>query len=241
MTERPDIAADAVDPFVSDVVGNHGYLYTTNARLSSRLANRRLTDVTLESADFTGKRVIDVGCGDGTYSNELLDEGRPASIHGVDPAEEAVRIARSKYGERITFAVCSAYDLPYPADSFDIAQLRGVLHHMSKPAVALRESLRVAPMVVVIEPNGYNVGVKLFERCSAYHIEHGEKSYPPMRLDRWVREAGAQVVRRRWAGLVPMFCPDWCARALKRMEPVLEATPGLRSLGCSVYTFTAAR
>ena len=160
----------------------------------------------------------------------------------MEPAREAVEVASRRAGDRnLVFAVGSAYHLPLADDSFDIAYLRGVLHHMSEPVRALREALRVAPRIVVSEPNGYNLGLKVIERCSAYHIEHGEKSYAPRTLDRWVREVGGCVVDRRWVGLVPMFSPDWLASSLKRIEPGLERLPLLRAFGCGSYAFSAVR
>ena len=42
------------EAFNRDVVDNGGYRYTTNARLSSHLANRRFTAATLAVADFQG-------------------------------------------------------------------------------------------------------------------------------------------------------------------------------------------
>lgn len=233
---------DDVDQFAADVAANQGYLYTTNARLSSRLANRRLTEAIFDVADFVGRRVVDIGCGDGTYTHELADLGQVGAIHGIDPAEEAVRVARSKAGPSgATFAVGSAYALPYGRDSFDVAVLRGVLHHMGRPVDALREALRVASTAVVVEPNGYNPALKVLERCSSYHVEHGEKSYAPRTLDRWVAGVAGTVEARRWAGFVPMFCPDWMARVTKLVEPVVEAVPVVRHVACAVYVFRADR
>ena len=233
---------DDVDAFAADAATNQGYLYTTNARLSSRLANRRLTDAVLAVADFRGRRVLDMGCGDGTYTHELAEVGEVASIHGIDPAEEAVKVARAKPGHGpVDFAVSSAYALPYRDDSFDIAVLRGVLHHMGTPVEALREGLRVAPELVVIEPNGYNPALKVLEKCSSYHVEHGEKSYRPTTLDSWVAGVGGTVRTRLYAGFVPMFCPDWMARATKALEPAVEAIPVVRHVGCAVYVFKAVR
>jgi SAM-dependent methyltransferase len=227
-----------VEPFSADAASNDGYIYTTNASMSSRVANQRLTDVTLELADFDAKRVIDIGCGDGTYGREILGAASPALVLGIDPAQQAVEIARRKAADpRLVFSVSSAYSLPCPDDSFDIAYLRGVLHHMDQPVDALREALRVAPVVVVTEPNGYNLGLKVIERTSKYHIEHGEKSYAPRTLDRWVGELGGRVTLRRWVGLVPMFSPDWIARPLKWVEPGLERLPILRAVGCGTYAF----
>lgn len=231
-----------IDAFNRDITINSGYIYTTQARLSSQMANRRLTDATLEISELRGKRVLDIGCGDGTYTLELCDRGQPASIHGVDLAQEAIKIAQEKIGDRnITFAVSSAYQLPLADNSFDIAYLRGVLHHMDKPFDALREALRVAPTIVVIEPNGYNPILKLLERFSPYHVQHEEKSYTSIKIDKWVTELGGKVSKRQWVGLVPMFCPDWFARSLKMIEPIVEKLPLLNNLGCAVYVFVAIR
>jgi len=230
----------SIDPFTTDIAANDGYLYTTNARLSSRLANRRLTDASQAMADFRGRRVIDIGCGDGTYTVELVEEGGAAGVVALDPAESAVRTARTKLGGRpVVLSVGSAFALPHPDACFDVAYLRGVLHHMTDPERALGEALRVARTVVVVEPNGYNPVLKLLEKYSTYHVEHGEKSYAPRQLDRWIGQQGGTVQRRTFAGLVPMFCPDWLARAAKLAEPVVERIPLARALTCAVYVFSA--
>jgi hypothetical protein len=52
---------------------------------------------------------------------------------------------------------------------------------------------------------------------------------------------GGTVRTRLWAGFVPMFCPDWWARAAKRVEPLVERVPLVRHLGCAVYVFAAGR
>jgi ubiquinone/menaquinone biosynthesis C-methylase UbiE len=183
-----------------------------------------------------------VGCGDGSYTVELHDRGRPSVLHGIDPASAAIAAARQRAGGRaIEFRVGSAYDLPYGADGFDIAYLRGVLHHLERPVDALCEALRVAKRIVVVEPNGYSPILKLLERASRYHRAHGEKSYPPHRLRQWVEDLGGEITAGHFAGLVPMFAPDPLARLAKAIEPLVEATPLLRCVGCAVYVFAATR
>lgn len=235
--QNPSISA-----FNKDVAEQGGYIYSTHASLSSRIANERLTQVGIEMYDFHARKVIDIGCGDGVYTIELWDRCQPESITGIDPAEESIKIAREKAGKRkIEFAIHLADKLPYKDDEFDIAYVRGVLHHMDNPADAIREALRVARNVLVIEPNGYNAGLKVIERVSAYHRKHGEKSYPPRRLKRWVEQYGGRFVKIKYAGFVPMFCPDWLAQTMKWIEPAVEAIPIVNILGSAVFVFLATK
>jgi ubiquinone/menaquinone biosynthesis C-methylase UbiE len=231
-----------VEVFGRDVLEHGGYLYATNAALSSRLAHKRISDAVFAAVNFQGASVIDVGCGDGVYTQEIIERGQPARLHGIDLVEAAVELARRKINApAVSFGVDSAYDLPFADHSFAIAHLRAVLHHMDRPEQAIKEALRVADTIVIAEPNGNNFGVKLFERFSAYHRAHHEKSYSSFQLNRWVKEAGGEIVQGRFIGLVPTFCPDGVARIVKFFEPALEHTPLLRTFGCSIYVLVARR
>ena len=226
--------------FNDDVVENQGYYYTTNISLSSKFAGRRMTDVTLESLTIKSKRVLDIGCGDGTHTLELDLYGEPGWIVAGDVADKAIKVARERsVGRKIHYIINSAYELPFMTKSYNIAILRAVLHHLDDPKKALQEALRVADVIWVIEPNGYNPGLKFNEKFSTYHIEHQEKSYAPHLLDRWVGELGGQIIQRRWAGFVPMFCPDRLAKSMKWIEPVVEHFPLINRIGCAIYYFSA--
>lgn len=236
------VKSATVDTFNQDIATNRGYLYTTKAGLSSHLANLRLTDAALELFDFNNKKVLDVGCGDGAYTFDLFDRGKTLSITGIDPAESAIKIAKLRSGGRnIVFESESADALPYPDNSFDLVHIRGVLHHMKDPNKALKEALRVAPVIMVIEPNGYNPILKLIERFSPYHVRHGERSYSPLTMRKWVNDLGGRIGTKKYIGLVPFFCPDPLARLLKIVEPLVEKTPVARQLLCAVYAFVATR
>lgn len=229
-------------PFDADVEKHGAYVYTRDQRMSSTLANARLSALTFSALAWEGLRALDMGCGDGAYTLELYDAGKLYEIHGIDPAAAAIATATTRVEQRrITFAVHSGYELPFGDDAFDIVHLRGVLHHMDRPELALKEALRVAPRVFIIEPNGWNPILKGIEQFSSYHRAHHEKSYSSRRIDRWLAELNAVVVWRRWAGLVPFFCPDGIARILKMMEPWIERTPLMRNLGCAVYAVVAQR
>lgn len=102
--------------FERDVALSGRYRYTVGGRLSCRLANARITAAVLAAARFEGRQVIDIGCGDGTYSHELAELAGPALVHGVDPVGEAIDVARASGGggDGVGFEVASAYTLPTP-------------------------------------------------------------------------------------------------------------------------------
>jgi SAM-dependent methyltransferase len=223
--------AKGAQPFDRDAVEHGGYLYADPDRFSACVANARMTQAILESADFAGRRVIDVGCGDGTYTRDLIDAGA-ASVLGVDAAPQAIELARTKNIPRTTFAVSDLTDL---TEVFDIALVRGVIHHLDDVQPVIDVLCRIARTIVIVEPNGYNPGLKILEKVSRYHREHGERSYAPRRINAWFTGRGCTVERTTFVGLVPMFSPDAMARVLKRIEPVIEGTPLLRMVCCAQY------
>ncbi len=231
-----------VEVFNRDAAANAGYGYTTGERLSSRMATQRSTDVVTQTEEFAGRLVLDLGCGDGFYTARIWDIGRPRGLVALDAAVAAVRVAASKLGERpVRFLAADGHRLPFRDDTFDVVLLQSILHHDDTPEDMVKEALRVAPRMVVHEPNGNNLGLKVIERVSKYHIEHGEKSYTPRRVGKWVRAAGGAVVSCRFAGFVPMFCPDVLARLTKFLEPLVERLPLVNALGCAVYVIVVER
>lgn len=224
------------EKFEQDIAANKGYFYSTNAQLSSCLAHQRITDVSLEMLDYQGRSILDVGCGDGTYTLILYDQAKPSTIYAVDAVGTAIAVAANKVaGRSIKFLEFSAYDLSHLGHHFDIGYMRAVLHHLDKPELAIKETLAIVDQLIIMEPNGYNIGLKILERFSKYHREHDEKSYFPMQIDAWAKKAGGKVVRQRWAGFVPCFCPDWLARIFKSLEPYVEKMPIVNRLLCAIY------
>jgi len=231
-----------VDIFNRDAAQQNGYGYTLAKQLSSRLATARSADEVLRLGDFRNCSLLDVGCGDGYFTIQYRDRGKPIRITALDAAPEALKVAEKAAGKTpITFIVADGVHLPYRDDSFDVVLLQSILHHAADPATIVQESFRVAPRVVIHDPNGNNLGLKLIEKTSRYHIDHNERSYRPHLLRKWVKDAGGVVIADGFSGFVPMFCPDFVARLMKSVEGLLEATPIARALGCSVYTMVGQR
>jgi len=226
-----------VDQFNSDIQKGSSYRYTSGQYLSSTIANQRITEEVLKLASLRDKRVIDLGCGDGAYTVVLADSGA-TRVLGVDAADGAIAIATRRAGRRsnVSFKALSIYDLYTLQETFDVAVVRGVLHHLDRPDEAIQSIAKIAEHIVIVEPNGFNPVVKIIEKCSRYHREHGEKSYSPSLLNKWFRHAGADLELFSYIGFVPMFCPSFLAKTLKTIEPFIEAIPLIRHLCCAQYT-----
>ncbi len=215
-----------------------GYIYTgKKARKSMDIFNRRASLAIERLIDLEGKSVIDIGCGDGTYSVELVTRMKAASVIGVEPSD-AWKIASKKYSHlapRVQFQCGKAYNLEFPNKCFDVSIMRGVLHHLDYPVKGLKEMLRVSKDVFLLEPNGYNPIVKLIEVLSPYHRVHGEKSYSPSTLYKWMKSLGGQFVGESFSSLVPLFCPDILASFLNWLSPKWEALPLIPKVSCGLY------
>lgn len=234
---------DVTQPFNADVAAGGAYRYTTETHLSCVRANRRFSDVILQNLPATARRIVDVGCGDGTYTAVLAAESGAESVVGIDPADRAVAGARERYHAsvpRLTFRTARASELVAAGERFDAAVYRGVIHHVADPAGEIATALRLADTVFFLEPNGWNPVLKILERASAYHREHEERSYGLGRYRDWISEGGGRVESSFFFGLVPMFCPDWFVGFAAGLEPLVERLPLVRRLVCGQVGIRAA-
>ena len=93
---------------------------------------------------FNAESVLDVGAGTGR-GLRFLNAHRPnLRLHGVEPVDELRSIAHSNGIPKEWLTPGDGYRLPFPDASFDIVTEFGVLHHVERPEVIVREMLRVA-------------------------------------------------------------------------------------------------
>jgi SAM-dependent methyltransferase len=99
-----------------------------------------LLDAIRAEGDFTGRRVLDVGCGTGRVAVALAEEAH--EVVGVDPSDAMLAEARARSDGGIVFEHARAEALPFSDERFDRAVARLVVHLVDR-ARALPELRRV--------------------------------------------------------------------------------------------------
>jgi SAM-dependent methyltransferase len=89
-----------------------------------------------------GMRALDVGCGPGALTAELVRRLGPAAVTAIDPSPPFVSAVHERFaGADVRQGV--AEQLPFPNASFDIALAQLVVHFMTDPVAGLAEMRRV--------------------------------------------------------------------------------------------------
>lgn len=218
-----------------------------------RFGQDRRLHLVQEHVGLDAKRILDVGCGIGTYTRKFRVFS--SQVYGVDV--DAERCARA--GQSIpNITAAPAEQLPYADDSFDVVFLHEVIEHVTDDRVAIEEAVRVtAPggAVVIYAPNrlypfethGIYLGHRFVFRLVPL------VNYLPSRLRKvfcpHVRAYTAGDIRRLFAGLPAEIVNHSCVypgfdnitarhrtlgHLLRRILYFLEETP-LQAFGLSHF------
>jgi SAM-dependent methyltransferase len=120
--------------------------FTVGADAYDRFMGRYSVPLAPELADFAavaaGQRVLDVGCGPGALTSELVRRLGPAAVSAVDPSEPFVAAVQERH-HGVSVRRAAAEELPFEDQEFDAALAQLVVHFMGHPVVGLREMARV--------------------------------------------------------------------------------------------------
>jgi SAM-dependent methyltransferase len=89
-----------------------------------------------------GQTVLDVGCGPGALTGELVRRLGPSAVSAVDPSESFVAAMRERY-PTVRVQQAAAEKLPFADQVFNAALAQLVVHFMADPVLGLREMARV--------------------------------------------------------------------------------------------------
>jgi ubiquinone/menaquinone biosynthesis C-methylase UbiE len=107
--------------------------------------SQRVGEVFLDwLAPRPGLRWLDVGCGNGAFTELIAARCAPASMHGIDPSLPQLEFARRRAALRAAeFRAGDAMALPYAAASFDVAVMPLVIFFVPDAQLGVQEMARV--------------------------------------------------------------------------------------------------
>jgi 2-polyprenyl-3-methyl-5-hydroxy-6-metoxy-1,4-benzoquinol methylase len=231
-----------VDIYNKDVENEKGYGYTQNTNLACRRVINAIIDY-IQNFDSQICNIIDIGCGDGMYTNEIKIKFPDKCVAGLDPAVNAIELAKKKY-PNILFFVGDAQDyiINDGEKPYNLAILNGVLHHTANPEQIIQIVSSYAERILIIEPNGNNFVRKILEKTSSYYIEHEEMSFRPKTVKRWCENSGYKLNKIRYIGFIPLFFPNnSISKIIWFFTPTLEKMPLITDYFSGVYMICGSK
>jgi len=122
-----------------------------------------------------GDRVLDLGAGTGRFAQLLSMTNR---VVALDSSQAMLTVARTK--GRFGCVRGDGHRLPFRADTFDLAMVVMVLHHLKDPAAALRDVARVAHRVVIATSDMSTRRLGILEEAFPSLLAIDRKRFPPI-------------------------------------------------------------
>lgn len=147
--------------FITKILDFGAGLYDPLFRLT--VEEERLREKLIELAHLKGEeKVLDIGCGTGTFDSMVYQSLEEGSICAVDISDKMVKTAKRKAernGLGIDYGMASSTDLPYESSEFDVVFTSLIFHHLdwNEKRRTLQEIHRV------LKPRGKYISVEFGE------------------------------------------------------------------------------
>jgi|TARA_B100001142_G_C14232467_1_gene615953 SAM-dependent methyltransferase len=123
------------------IIYSDGASYDKSMGVWSRIVGSKFLDWL---SPETGQKWIDVGCGTGAFTEQIIESCQPREVQGVDPSEAQLEFARSKAStKKAHFQIGDAMKLPFDDNGFDVSAMALVIFFVPEPARGLEEMKRV--------------------------------------------------------------------------------------------------
>src|ERR1035438_4868137 len=120
---------------------DNGAAYERMMGTWSRLAGEIFLDWLAPRA---GLKLIDIGCGNGAFTELIVARGAPAEVQGIDPSDGQLAYARTRSGAgKAKFRKGDAMALPFSDGAFDVAIMALGIVFVPEPAKGVAEMMRV--------------------------------------------------------------------------------------------------
>ncbi len=194
----------------------------------------------LTSYIVRGMTVLELGCGTGYFTKEIVGTG--ATITAIDISPELLEIARNNISVRnVTFCLENAYAMTFPDMTFDCVIGSSVLHHLDIHK-ALREIYRVLKpggMVNFTEPNMMNPQIAIQKNVPYLKRKLGdspdETAFFRYSLKNRMKKTGFKRIRITPFDFLHPAIPQSMVPFVDKMGKNLERVPVLKEIAGSLY------
>lgn len=129
-----------------------------------------------------GLRWVDVGCGNGAFTELIVNKYAPAEVQGVDPSEGQLTYAHTRPAARVAkFRLGDAMALPFPDNKFDAAVMALVIFFVPDPAKGVAEMVRVVSRGGTVAMPMPGTWRAVDFRCNPIQTELQVMGIPPVR------------------------------------------------------------
>jgi ubiquinone/menaquinone biosynthesis C-methylase UbiE len=149
-------------------------------------------------APRSGLRWIDVGCGNGAFTELIVKRHAPAEVQGVDPSDGQLAYARTRPTTRIAqFRQGDAMELPFASQSFDAAVMALVIFFVPDPGKGVAEMVRVASKGGIVAAYAWDIPGGGFP-LQPIQSEMFAMCFPPARPPRF-EVSRAEALQQLWS------------------------------------------
>lgn len=191
-------------------------------------ANRKIIDAFVSCTGLRpGARIVDLGCGTGTFTRLLSDRGY--SIQGVDLSPKLVARARETH-PHVDFLEGDIESLPLADRNVDGVLLSSVLHHLPDPSKCAAEVYRILKpggWFFAFDPNRLNPFMFLYRDPSSpfyspIGVTANERPVRAANLARTFSEQGCRVFTSYLGGLSYRYVASSTARRLLPVYNIMD-------------------
>lgn len=119
-----------------------------------------------------GAKVIEYGCGTGSYAFTLAKQGAEL-VTGIDISSVAIKMAEKEahaqgIAQKASFRIMNAENLEFAPNSYDLICGSGILHHLSLELAinSIVKVLKPEGKAIFLEPLGHNLLINLYRRLT---------------------------------------------------------------------------
>ena len=187
-----------------------------------------------------GMSVLEVGCGTGYFTKELVKKG--AQIIAIDISEDLLEVARREISSsNVIFKLENAYSLKFKDSSFDTIVGSSVLHHLEvdKALSEFKRVLKPNGTIYFTEPNILNPQIALQKNIPYLKKRMGD-SPDETAFSRWNMKRKLIAHGFKHVNIVPFDflhpkTPKYFLRLVNNLGLIVEKIPLLSEIAGSLY------